>query len=164
MRFALIVSGRVVNCVEADPRDIKAIADAAGAVAVETDIGSVGDQWDDEAFHRSSGDAAPDLALQIEAGSPWVSVGTAFPIRATLRLPGGDLAPVDELFLVPIERSDAPGRAAMVKGVQFSGGQATVQISFPASGYYQITESGINSRLTGRRIGLSSPFEITVYD
>ena len=111
----------------------------------------------------------PSLALRLTlrltyTGNPWVQVGSDFTVQASLHNPDGTLAPVNELFLVPIERADAPGMAAMVKGVQFSGGQATVSIAFPASGYYQITESGINSRLQDRHIALPTPLQVTVFD
>lgn len=163
MRFALVVDGVVVNCIECEPDSIAAVAEHAGATAVETDVGSVGDRWDGSEFHRDSPVApTPDFQLSLQAGDPWVHVGSPFPIRAELRTPGGDLAPVNELFLVPIDCSGT--EAAMVKGVQFSGGVSQVEVVFPTSGYYRITEVGINSRLRGMRISLPTPFEVTVYD
>lgn len=163
MRYALIVDGLVVNCVEGDPGAIEDVAAHAGATAVATEDGSPGDRWDGSKFHRDFHMPTPsDFELSLVAGDPWVQVGAPFPIQAELRRPGGDLAPINDLFLVPIDRSGA--EAAMVKGVQFSGGVSHVEVVFPTSGYYRITEAGINSRLRGMSISLPTPFEVTVYD
>lgn len=110
---------------------------------------------------RAVVEAAPDaLVLRLLADTQMAAVGETVTITAELRL-GTALAPISAMFAVPIE--DAEGRVTRIKAAAFVAGAATVTLVFPASGYYRLTEAGINRKLPeGQRIRLAAPFEITI--
>lgn len=100
--------------------------------------------------------------LEIVADKTEVAVDTAVNIVATLKSGLGATVPLDQAFAVPIENSD--GQVEMIKGVTFVAGSADVSITFTRSGYFRITEAGINRKLEGTHIGLPAPFEVTVFE
>lgn len=102
------------------------------------------------------------IHLDIVADQTAVPVGTAINITATLKDGHGDVVPLNQVFAVPIQ--DSNGNVARIKGVTLVNGTASLSLTFDRSGYYQITEAGINSKLVGVFIGLPAPFEITVFE
>lgn len=105
---------------------------------------------------------AGELHLHIAANKTTAAVAESVTVTATLKDGLGAVVPLSSGFSVPIE--DSEGAVAMIKGVAFVGGQASVQIAFQRSGYFRITEAGINRKLTDMYIRLDAPFEITVYE
>lgn len=105
---------------------------------------------------------AAEIHLEITASSTTVVVGAAVQITATLKNGLGATVPLDQTFAVPIQ--DDFGTVVRVKSVTLVGGAATVSMTFDKSGYYRITEAGINAKLEGMRIGLPAPFEVTVFE
>lgn len=102
------------------------------------------------------------LHLDIVADSTAVPVGAPVNIVATLKDGHGNVVPLNQAFAVPIQ--DSSGNVARIKGVTLVNGVASMSLTFDRSGYYQITEAGINSKLVGVFIGLPAPFEITVFE
>lgn len=102
------------------------------------------------------------LHLDIAADNTAVAVGAPVNITATLKDGHGATVPLNQAFAVPIQ--DSSGNVARIKGVTLVGGVASLSLSFDRSGYYRITEAGINAKLAGLHIGLPEPFEITVFE
>lgn len=102
------------------------------------------------------------LHLEIVADHAEVAVGTAINVTAMIKNGLGATVPLDQAFAVPIENS--AGQVEMIKGVTFAAGNANVSITFLRSGYFRITEAGINRKLNGMHIGLPAPFEVTVFE
>ena len=101
--------------------------------------------------------------LQIVADHTTAAIGTAISITATLHDGLGGGVAMDATFAVPIE--DAAGFVAMIKSVTFAAGVASLSITFAHSGYYRITEQGLNRKLPpDQQIGLAAPFEVTIYE
>lgn len=100
---------------------------------------------------------APLATLTLSADHSVAAVNQTVTITAALDVP------LDETFAVPIE--DAAGQVVKVKAVAFVAGQATAALAFDKSGYYRLTEAGINRKLPAEmRIALPEPFEITVVE
>lgn len=104
---------------------------------------------------------AAEVSLSIVANSIEVGVGAPVLFTATLKNGLDATIPITQSFAVPIESN---GLVSRIKGVAFVNGVADVSITFDKSGYYQITEQGINSRLDGMYIHLAAPFEVTVFE
>lgn len=102
------------------------------------------------------------LHLEIVADNTAAPVGTLVNIVATLKNGHGNTVPLNQAFAVPIQ--DSSGNVARIKGVTLVDGVASVSLTFDRSGYYRITEAGINAKLVGLHIGLPEPFEITVFE
>jgi hypothetical protein len=106
---------------------------------------------------------AAAVHLEIVADHTEVAVGTAIAIAATLKNGRGDTVPLTQQFAVPIQ-SDT-GAVVKIKGVALVNGVANISLTFDKSGYYRITEQGINSKLDAAHfIGLPVPFEVTVFE
>jgi len=99
--------------------------------------------------------------LEITAPSLTAAIGAPVNFSATLKDGHGVVIPLTQTFAVPIESNGAVSR---IKGVNFVNGVANVSITFDRSGYYQVTEAGINSRDLPLHIALPVPFELTVYE
>jgi len=66
-------------------------------------------------------------------------------------------------FAVPIH--DESGKTVLIKLVSFVDGIANTTLRFNYSGYYRITQSVINGKLSyGQKISLPLAFEITAYE
>ena len=98
----------------------------------------------------------------VVTGAPTVAAGAPEEFTATLTDAEGAPAPVSATFMVPIE--DASGITVKVKAVTFSDGVATASVTFDKSGYYRITEAGVNSKLGGAMVIQFAGFEITCYE
>ena len=103
-----------------------------------------------------------NLTLVTSASS--VEINTAITFTATLTDPvTGAVSSITALFQVPIQ--DPTGAIVLVKGVSFTAGVATISLCFAQSGYYCLTDDGINSKLpSNAQINLLTPLEITVYE
>ena len=104
------------------------------------------------------------LDLSLTCTTPQQGINTAFDVTAILSVHGTtQVAPITDTFAVPI--MDSLGAIVMVKAVSFVDGVANPQITFPKSGYYVITNDGINVKLPdGSKIFLAQPFELVAYE
>lgn len=141
MRIRILSTGKII------------VADAAFAEIAHKD------DW--EAVSESSPFA---LSLAITADKQRAAVNESIAVAASLNVFGmAVVAPVTDSFAVPIEDSD--GKIVKVKAVDFVNGDGVTNIAFDKSGFYRITEAGINRNLPpGQRIALPQPFEIIVYE
>lgn len=106
---------------------------------------------------------AGHLYIELAAEQLAAPVGSPVAITATLKNGLGEIVPLAVQFAVPV--LDAEGAVAMIKGVSFVDGVAAVSMTFPRSGYYRITEEGINRKLPpAARMRLPEPFEITIFE
>lgn len=103
----------------------------------------------------------PTYTLEV-TGSPSVAVGTPEEFTARLLDAEGTPAPISGTFMVPIE--DANGTIVKVKGVTFTDGVATASVTFERSGYYRITEAGVNSKLDGTMRIATPGFAVTCFE
>lgn len=101
-----------------------------------------------------------EVHLSVTATPASAAVGAAISFSATLKDGHGNVLPISETFAVPIQ--DATGAVVRVKSIPMVSGAATVSLSFPASGYYQITQQCLNAKLPGMTIILDTPLEVTV--
>jgi hypothetical protein len=100
---------------------------------------------------------APQLSIDLAADKLVAAINEPITITATLN------APIDAQFAVPIE--DGNGLVVKIKAVAFVAGVATVVLAFDKSGYYRLTEAGINRKLPpDQQIALVAPFEVTVVE
>lgn len=102
------------------------------------------------------------LQMDLHANNAFIGVNEVVSITSTVRYLSGEVVPITDIFHVPI--SDQLGNVTVIKQVSFQEGIANVDISFPKSGYYRITEKHINSRLSNVYFLLQSAFELTVYE
>jgi len=105
---------------------------------------------------------AAQISLIVTADKVEAAVGASFTITATLKDGHGNVVPSSDTFAVPVQ--DDQDVIVKVKNVTLVNGTATVNISFDKSGYYRITEEGLNRKLTTMRIVLPRPFEVTVFE
>ena len=101
-----------------------------------------------------------EVHLSVTATPASAAVGAPISFLATLKDGHGNMLPISETFAVPIQ--DATGAVVRVKSIPMVSGAATVSLSFPASGYYQITQQCLNAKLPGMTIILDTPLEVTV--
>lgn len=100
---------------------------------------------------------AIQLSLTLAADKLVAAVNEPITITATLNVP------IDAQFAIPIE--DGNGLVTKIKAVAFAAGVATVTLAFEKSGYYRLTEAGINRKLPpDQQIALVAPFEVTVVE
>lgn len=104
------------------------------------------------------------LTLDLSADKQRAAVAEDVTFTATLKVFGTDItAPVTDAFGVPIE-NDA-GQIVMVKAVSFTDGAGSLTMAFDKSGFYRITETGINRSLpAGQRIAFPQSFEIVILE
>lgn len=117
---------------------------------------------DNIAIELPESSSVPVFVLSLSASANTAPVNQPITVSATLNMPDGNVAPITDLFLVPI--LNAAGAEALIKGVSFVSGIASVSLSISASGRYHINEAAINSRLVGMRIAMPTPLEVTVYE
>lgn len=173
MKYAFVdTENTVVQIIETEPASGKTAEDlrteleaSSGKTVIVTDdpLAVCGAVRDGESFAPPT-PPAPALDLDISADKEIAAVGEAVNVTARLLVHGTDtVAPLDHHFAVPVE--DAEGAVAMIKGVVFTKGVASVTLTFAKSGYYRITEAGINRKLPpGQQIGFPRVFEVTVYE
>ena len=103
------------------------------------------------------------LHLVIVPTDARVALGTPVAFTVTMKNGLDQVTPLNDDFAVPIENER--GEVVMIKLATFVNGQATVNLQPPRSGYYCITEEGINRRLpTTAYLRLPEPVEVVVYE
>lgn len=171
MRFVFIDSKNVVmQVLEADVAGKSAdelcaeLTSSSGLEVIITDDPSAvpGATYEDGQFSLPS--TAPMLDLDISSDKSSAAVGEQIHVTAKLLVHGTQqIAPLNQRFAVPIQ--DAEGAVSLVKGVEFIHGVADITLVLPKSGYFRITEDGINRKLQeSERIGLNTAFEVTIYE
>ena len=123
-------------------------------------VAQIQQQHADEAAAAEQARLNALLHIDIAADKTSAAIGEAVNITATLLNGHGATVPLTQTFAVPIEDS---GGVTRIKSVAMVNGTATVSLTFDRSGYYRITEEGINAKLHGIYIGLPAPFEVTVF-
>ena len=92
-----------------------------------------------------------------------VALGSPIDFTVTMKNGLDQVAPLNDNFAVPIENER--GEVVMIKLATFVNGEATVHLQPLRSGYYCITEQGINRKLpAGVYFGLPDPVEAVVYE
>lgn len=103
------------------------------------------------------------LHLEVTANTTRITLGDSVTITTTLKNALGDVVPMNDDFAVPVE--DETGKVVLIKLVEFTAGLASVDFQPGKSGYFCITEAGINRRMPeGVHFGLPEPVWITVFE
>lgn len=105
---------------------------------------------------------AAQVWLEVTPAAARVQAGGALVVTARMRDGLGATVPLNETYHVPIE--DETGRVRKVVRIAMTAGLATATLGFAESGYYRLTEAGINRCLDGQRIRLSAPVEIVCWE
>ena len=103
------------------------------------------------------------LRIEVVPSHAEIKLGNAVTLEATVKNGLDQVVPLNDYFCVPIENEK--GEVIMIKRVEFIDGVASVSFSPTRSGYYCITEEGINRRLpTTAYLRLPEPVEVVVYE
>ena len=103
------------------------------------------------------------LRIEVIPSHAEIKLGNAVTLEATVKNGLDQVVPLNDYFSVPIENEK--GEVIMIKRVNFVDGVASVSFSPTKSGYYCITEGGINRRLpTTAYLRLPEPVEVVVYE
>lgn len=103
------------------------------------------------------------LRIEVVPSHAEIKLGNAVTLEASVKNGLDQVVPLNDYFCVPIENEK--GEVIMIKRVEFIGGVASVSFSPTKSGYYCITEEGINRRLpTTAYLRLPEPVEVVVYE
>lgn len=103
------------------------------------------------------------LHLVIVPTDARVALGSPVAFTVTMKNGLGQVAPLNDDFAVPIENER--GEVVMIKLATFVNGEAVVTLQPSRSGYYCITEQGINRRLPqGVHFGLPEEVEVVVFE
>lgn len=106
---------------------------------------------------------AATLHLDVTADKTRAALGDTVTITAVVKNALGDVVPMNDDFAVPVE--DETGKVVLIKLATFSSGHASVDFQPGKSGYFVITEEGINRRMPGGlHFGLPAPVWITVFE
>lgn len=106
---------------------------------------------------------AAEVHLEVSLSATSVLIGRDVTVSARLVNGLGKVVPVTDSFCVPIE--DEAGVARKLKRIDLVNGQsAQTPLTFAQSGYYRLTEAGINRRPWGTYVRLPVPIEIAVYE
>ncbi len=106
---------------------------------------------------------AAHLHIDLVADKLRTMKGDAITLTATVKNGLGNVVDLNDDFAVPVE--DEGGKVILIKLATFVHGVAVVSLKPANSGYYCITEPGINRRLpSGVYFGLPAPLSVTVYE
>lgn len=105
---------------------------------------------------------AQKLIVTITPSTTRMAVGDTVTIDVLIENGLGQIAPINDDFAVPIENEK--GEVVMIKRVEFVNGQASANFAPSRSGYYCISEAGINHRLPEFYLHLAQAVEVVVYE
>lgn len=101
--------------------------------------------------------------ITVTADKQIAQVGETITVTATVKNGLDAVVPLNDSFAVPVENE--VGEVALIKLAAFVAGKAVVSLKPARSGYYNITERGINQKLPeGMRFNLPVPLSVTVYE
>lgn len=151
-------TGRIVEVLP--PGDRSTIpGDAVSVSELPADFSVSGYRWIGYLVPAASAPAGQSvrLSLTLTASTERAGIGQPITIAAQFDVP------ITDTFAVPV--LNLAGIPALVKAVSVVDGYAEISVSFPASGYYCVTESAINSQLPpGVFIALPQPLNLTIYE
>ena len=114
-----------------------------------------------EAEHQAT--LASLLRIEVVPSHAEIKLGNAVTLEASVKNGIDQVVPLNDYFCVPIQ--DESGSVIMIKRVSFVDGATSVSFSPTRSGYYCITEEGINRRLpSAAYLRLPEPVEVVVYE
>lgn len=103
------------------------------------------------------------LRIEVVPSHAEVEVGQMVTLVGTVKNGLDQVVPLNDYFCVPIENEK--GEGVMIKRVEFIDGVSSVSFSPTRSGYYCITESGINRRLPAAAyLRLPESVEVVVWE
>ena len=103
------------------------------------------------------------LRIEVVPSHAEVAVGQMVTLVGTVENGLDQVVPLNDYFCVPIENEK--GEVIMIKRVEFIDGVASVSFSPTRSGYYYITEEGVNRRLpSASYLRLPESVEVVVYE
>lgn len=105
---------------------------------------------------------ANTFTLTVVPAYSETELGKSVQLDSTIRNGLGDVVPFSGAFRVPIENEK--GEVVMIKRVEFVNGQASANFAPSRSGYYCISEAGINHRLPEFYLHLAQAVEVVVYE
>lgn len=105
---------------------------------------------------------AKTYTLTVVPTNSETELGKGVQLDSTIRNGLGQIVPFSGAFRVPIENEK--GEVVMIKRVEFVKGQASANFAPSRSGYYCISEAGINHRLPEIYLHLAEPVEVIVYE
>lgn len=101
--------------------------------------------------------------LSVSADKLIAALGDTITVTATMKDGLGNVVLLTDTFAVPVENET--GEVVLIKLAAFKDGMANVSLKPPRSGYYCITERGINRKLAdGVHFALPVPLSVTVYE
>jgi hypothetical protein len=103
------------------------------------------------------------MHIDVTIDKPKAMLGDTITLTATVKNGLGATVPLTQAFAVPVE--DGNGTVTLIKLASFVNGVATAPFKPTQSGYFCITEKGINHKLPpGVFFGLPNPVEVVVYE
>ena len=130
--------------------------------------------WADEFVAQQAAQQAASVAaeqarlaaiihVEATADKPRAMVGDLITLTGRMVNGLGQVVPMTDQFAVPVENEQ--GEVILIKLAEFVDGEATVSFTPTRSGYYCVTQSGINHKLPdGVHIGMPEELEIVVYE
>ena len=103
------------------------------------------------------------LSVHISVDETRAMLGTPITLSAVFKNALDEIVLLNDNFAVPIQNDI--GDIALIKLATFVNGTSTVVFTPKTSGYFCITEKGINHKLPeGVNIGLPTPIEVVIYE